>query len=912
VSGGGPLQQGATLTASNNLADDDGMGTVNYQWFSAETGVITAASGAAIFGTNGSSLTLGQGQVGQHIYAKASYTDGGGKLESKASGTTGVVANTNDAPTGSATITGNAWDGQTLTAQPTIADADGLGDLQYQWLVDGQVIDEANASTLVLTPDLIGHNVAVQLSYLDGGDTEEMVESAPTDEIAPKDTGFTGDVKVTGTLAQYQVLHAQANLQDDDGLGMLSYQWKANGVNITGATAETLTLSQAQVDKKISVSTSYTDGHGNLTSVDSALSATVANVNDAPTGLVSIAGTAKQGMTLTAKDTLTDQDGLGPISYQWKSNGVNIAGATNATFVLTQALVGTKITVTASYTDVFGAKERKTSLSTAAVVNVNDAPVISSDATVSFSENGSGVAYTTVASDADPGTVLKFTLGGADATLFNINASTGAVSFKAAPNYEAPKDASANNVYDVTVTASDGSLSASKAVAITVSNVNEAPVNTLPTATQTTLEDTSKGITGLQISDVDAGSANFSVKLEAVNGTLTVGSAAGVSVASNNTASVTLTGTLAAVNSLLSSSNGVTYVPTANFNGATAKLTITTNDGSGGTDTDTLAITVTPVNDQPTGGVTIAGNAVLNNTLTASNTLADADVMGVLAYQWLSDGTAITGATANTYTMLAAQVNRSISLRVSYTDAGGTNESVTSGILRVGSASADTIVGGDGADSISGGAGNDLLTGGKGNDTLDGGADSDTANYASASAAITVNLAATSANGTASSTAANDVAAIGTDTLKNIENVVGSGFGDALIGDANANVLYGKLGNDTLTGGAGADVFVFDTATGSTNVDTIKDFTSASDKIQLSKTIFAAAGNTGALLEGAFGSGAGVVAGRDADDRFVYNTSNGNLYYDADGNGAAAAVLIATLGTTTPPTLRYTDLQIIG
>jgi len=177
---------------------------------------------------------------------------------------------------------------------------------------------------------------------------------------------------------------------------------------------------------------------------------------------------------------------------------------------------------------------------------------------------------------------------------------------------------------------------------------------------------------------------------------------------------------------------------------------------------------------------------------------------------------------------------------------------------------------------------------------------------------VTVNLAASTSTGTASSSAANDVAAIGVDTLKNLENIIGGGFGDKITGDANANVLYGKLGNDTLTGGAGADVFVLDTATGSGNVDTITDFTSASDKIQLSKSIFTAAGSLGDLASAAFWSGAGVVKGHDATDRFVYNKTNGNLYYDADGNGTVAAVLIATLGVTTYPTLLYSDLQIIG
>lgn len=455
-------------------------------------------------------------------------------------------------------------------------------------------------------------------------------------------------------------------------------------------------------------------------------------------------------------------------------------------------------------------------------------------------------------------------------------------------------------------------LSSSTTLTVAINGANDAPANVLPTAALTTLEDSNKVITGMQINDVDAGNTSCSVTLAVASGTLLLGSAVGVGVTSNNSASVTLTGTMSAINGLLSAGNALTYTPSANFNGSTT-FTMTTNDGRGGIDTDTTSITVTPVNDAPTGEVTISGDAVLNGLLNASNTLADADVLGNLTYQWLSDGTAISGATANTFRMLSAQVNHSISLKLSYTDGGGTRESVTSGILRVGTSGADTITGGDGTDRIAGGGGNDLLIGGKGNDYLDGGTGTDTVSFSSAASAVTVNLAANSTNGTASSSAANDTAAIGTDTLVNIEGIIGSGFGDRLTGNINANMLYGKLGNDTLTGGAGADIFVFDTTASSSNVDNVADFSSGVDKIQLSKSIFTAAGATGNLLTRAFWSGAGVVKGHDADDRFVYNTTTGNLYYDADGSGTVAAVLVAMLGTaTTHPTLLYSDLQIIG
>ncbi|MFN7306511.1 MAG: beta strand repeat-containing protein, partial [Alphaproteobacteria bacterium] len=109
---------------------------------------------------------------------------------------------------------------------------------------------------------------------------------------------------------------------------------------------------------------------------------------------------------------------------------------------------------------------------TVSVTAQNDAPSVTSGGTASFAENGTGTAYQAVGSDPEAGTTLSWTLGGADAALFNIS-STGAVTFKSAPNFEAPTDAGGNNVYDIIVTASDGTLSGSRNVAITVTNVAE-------------------------------------------------------------------------------------------------------------------------------------------------------------------------------------------------------------------------------------------------------------------------------------------------------------------------------------------------------------------------------------------------------------------------------------------------------
>lgn len=100
----------------------------------------------------------------------------------------------------------------------------------------------------------------------------------------------------------------------------------------------------------------------------------------------------------------------------------------------------------------------------------NAPPTFTSAATASVPENTAGTFYTATATDAD-GNALTFAIsGGADAALFQITAA-GALSFRTPPNFETPTDAGANNVYDVTLTVSDGTASVSQALAITVTNV---------------------------------------------------------------------------------------------------------------------------------------------------------------------------------------------------------------------------------------------------------------------------------------------------------------------------------------------------------------------------------------------------------------------------------------------------------
>ena len=205
----------------------------------------------------------------------------------------------------------------------------------------------------------------------------------------------------------------------------------------------------------------------------------------------------------------------------------------------------------------------------------------------------------------------------------------------------------------------------------------------------------------------------------------------------------------------------------------------------------------------------------------------------------------------------------------------------------------DVLFGGAGADTLDGGGGDDFLFGGDGNDVFVVGSAADFA--------IEFGGPGTGLDTVRSSALAFDLATNGL----HVERLVlldgaaagtGNALANTLLGNSGDNTLAGGAGNDTLTGGAGADRFVFDTAPGAGNRDLIADFSiSQGDRIVLDNDIFTALGAPGALAAAAFRAGAGVTAAADADDRIVLNTTNGALYYDADGAGGAAAVPIGTI-----------------
>lgn len=223
----------------------------------------------------------------------------------------------------------------------------------------------------------------------------------------------------------------------------------------------------------------------------------------------------------------------------------------------------------------------------------------------------------------------------------------------------------------------------------------------------------------------------------------------------------------------------------------------------------------------------------------------------------------------------------------------------------------DTLTGTDGDDTINGLGGNDVILAGAtgGTDVVDGGAGRDSIEFkGAATSAVVVDFVAGTITGGSD----------GSITFTGIERVVTGNFDDQLTGDGAAQNLTGQAGSDTLAGaggvdtlwgGGGDDEFIF-REMGSGNADRISDFASGSDGILLDDAAFTAIGGVGTFGAGddRFAANASGTA-QDGSDRVVYDTSSGQLYYDADGSGSGAAQLIATVQGA--PGISATDISVI-
>ena len=488
-----------------------------------------------------------------------------------------TVTNTNDAPTGLPTITGTLTQGATLTAvTAAISDADGLGTFSYQWQADTDAISGATDTSLELTQAEVGQTITVKVSYTDGGSTAESLTSVATDVVTNTNDAPTGLPIIEGTSTQGQTLTAVTDdIADADGLGSFSYQWQAGTDAISSATSNTFVLTQDQVGQTITVKVSYTDGGSTAESLTSAPTNAVTNTNDAPTGLPTITGTPTQGETLTAvTSTIDDADGVGSFSYQWQADTVDISGADEATFILTQTQVGQTITVTVSYTDGGNHPETLASAATNAVANTNDAPTGLPTISGTPTQGETLTAGTDAIADAD----------GLGSFSYQWQAGTVDISGATDTSLELTQ-AEVGKTITLTVSYTDGGDTRETLTSVptnVVTDVNDAPTITGAT-TFTIAENAGDGaMVGIIIgADVDAGTTlTYSIIAGNTNDAFAIGSATGA---------ITVNG-----------ENKLDYETTPSYS-----LTVSVSDGDLA-GTATVTITVTDIEEMVTFTVTVS------------------------------------------------------------------------------------------------------------------------------------------------------------------------------------------------------------------------------------------------------------------------------------------------------------------
>ncbi|BAO29611.1 putative Ig domain-containing protein [Sulfuritalea hydrogenivorans] len=605
--------------------------------------------------------------------------------------------------------------------------------------------------------------------------------------------------------------------------------------------------------------------------------------DNATTGTLTLSGDAAQNQTLVAVNTLADLDGLVGLGYQWQSSAdgsvwSDIDGATTGSLLLTEAAVGRQVRVVASYADREGRIGSVASVATAAIANVNDAPVVNiAIANQSARENDAFVFELPSATfaDADAGDSLAVS-----ARLANGDPLPAWLSFDAATGrlIGTPAHADAGEL-QIVVTATDlAGATISQTFALTVEAL--AGVTLTGTAGNDILtggigDDTLDGGAGRDRMIGGAGNDIYVVDTtgEVIveltgEGMDTVQSGVSLTLAANvenltllGTANISGTGN--ALNNLLTGNSG-----NNTLNGVAGADTLIGGLGNDSYYVDSAGDIVTEALDEGTDRVISSisytlGEHLENLTLTGTEAI---------------DGT---GNELNNVIVGNSAGNVLSGL--------GGNDSLSGGI------GSDTLFGGEGNDTLNGSAGDDNMAGGLGNDSyyVDSAGDVVTETLDEGTDRVISSISYTLGEHLENLTLTGTEAIDGTGNAQNnviVGNSVGnvlSGLGgnDSLSGGIGSDTLFGGEGNDTLNGSAGDDNMAGGLGNDSYYVDSAGDIVTEVLDEGTDRVISSISYTLGEHLENLTLTGTEAIDGTgNAQNNVIVGNSVGNVLSGLGGN----------------------------
>ncbi|MCY3689993.1 MAG: fibronectin type III domain-containing protein, partial [Gammaproteobacteria bacterium] len=619
----GTASRGQTLTAdTSGISDADGLGTFAYQW---------KRGGTDIAGETASTYTVALADVGSTLAVTVSWTDQDGTAESLTSAATAEVTNVNTAPTGRPTITGTPEQGQTLTAnRGDLADADGLPSTTFpagygfQWKRGGTDITGATSRTYALVQADVGSTITVAVSYTDGGDTAESVDSAATGTVANvNDAPEFGSATLTRSVAENSASGTNVGAvipaaTDDDG-DSLTYTLEgtdAASFAFDAATRQIATASGVAYDHEAaknsySVTVKADDSNGGTDTV--AVTVNVSDEDEPPSapGAPSVAATADSTTSLDVSWTAPANTGRPAISSYdlrygtdgnaWTNGPQDVATTSSA---ITGLTAGTTYQVQVRATNAEGdsgwsaAGSGTTSSSNAAPTAANGAVTVDEDGTHAFTAAEFGFM------DADTGDTLasvKITtletagdleVDGTDATLDQVvtKADIDANKLTFAPAADANGAAYATFGFKVNDGTDDSA--AAYVMTVNVTAVNDAPVFAAETLTRSLPENSASGTNvGAVIpaaTDDDGDSLTYTLE--------------GTDAASF---------AFDAATRQIATASGVAY---DHENKSSYSVTVKADDGNGGTDTVAVTVNVTDEVERPSAPPPPSVAATANST----------------------------------------------------------------------------------------------------------------------------------------------------------------------------------------------------------------------------------------------------------------------------------------------------------